>query len=80
MELVSAAKMGTYETTVTPVMICYMGYTNLTGTYEQNYSGVSSWKGLQVSSLSFKCIGSNSITGGCYNNAARNNKQQHNGP
>lgn len=34
MELVSAAKMGTCETTATPVMICYIGYTNLTGMYE----------------------------------------------
>lgn len=34
MELVSAAKMGTHETTVTPAVICYTGYSNLTGTYE----------------------------------------------
>lgn len=34
MERVSAARMDTYETTVTPVIICYIGYTNLTGMYE----------------------------------------------
>lgn len=80
MGLISSAKIGIYETPVTPVMICYIGYTNLIGMYEQNYSGIFSWKGLQVNSLSFKYIGSNSITGGCYNNAVSNNQQQHNSP
>lgn len=34
MELISSTKIGIYETPVTPVMICYTGYTNLTGMYE----------------------------------------------
>lgn len=34
MEFSSSAKTGKYETPVTPVMICYIEYTNLTGVYE----------------------------------------------
>lgn len=66
-EHLSAAKMGTYKTTVTSVMTCYIGYTNLTGAYE-----VKSQWGFQLGGMTSEqfiiykyCNSIRRLTGGC---------------
>lgn len=55
----------------TPAAICYTGYTNLTDTGEENYTGVSSRKRLY--GIAHRVTQSHKAT-------ITNTKQQHNGP